>query len=178
MAEKSAALVPQAVIALAQAVSVGIDIIKLVESDDRTIAIAIHISNATKYLLTSEGYFTAWGHLKSPPASITGGSSNTMVARKSKFTTTGSCGVAVWKISDTNKHLVMLWAVPWFTSNMLALGVKKGRVEPGKEIYDEMYDDEESWFRRRKYVKGEPAPPVELKDELGWRIHGPGIDGN
>ena len=159
-------LIPAAVQAVAGAIEAGIEILNLVESDDRVIAVGISVSNATKHALTTEGYYTAWGHMKKPPSSIAPGTTQSMVARKSEITWTGSCGVAVWKIGDTEKRLVVLWSDPWWTRNTLAVGIKEGKVMPENidKIYSEMYYNEETWFSRQGYVKSEYSPPVEKID--------------
>ena len=90
-----------------------------------------------------------------------------MVARKSALTWTGSCGVAVWRIGETQKRLVIMWGVPWWASNTLSIGITEGKVEPGKEVYDEMYceEDGDTWFKCQAYAKDQYAPPVVKKDK-------------
>lgn len=114
----------------------------IVASDNRCIAITVEVYNATKYILKSEGYFIAEGHVKIPPENIIPDSRQALVARKHNLTWTGASGMAVWRIGDTDRRLVVMWDVPFFTENKLSVGFRDGEVELDIGNYKAMHTDQ------------------------------------
>ena len=143
---------------------------------DFQVVVEVEVSNATKYYLSSEGYFVAWGHVKSPPVGVNPGKKGEFIAHKSGGATTGTTGVAVWKIGDTSTRLVVLWSAPWnhnHHSNMLAVGLKEGSVTPNNSLYKEMYYESETWFSRRGYNNSEHCVPVtKTHSSEGFKVKG------
>lgn len=155
--------------AAASAVGVGPSVAgsvdSMVQSVDQSVVCGIELSNVTKYILETEGYYAAWGHVKTPPVSVSPGIKEAMVACKGKNTLSGTTGVAVWKIVGTNTRLVIMWSIPWSHnrhSNMLAVGFQEGEVNLENEQYREMYYEEETWFQRQGYTKDGSCRPVEV----------------
>ena len=143
----------------------GSTIASMVMEVNRSVVCGIELSNVTMHFLKTEGYFAAWGNIKTPPASVSPGVKEAMVAYKSTSTPTGTTGFAVWKIGDTDIRLVIMWSIPWFRTaygNVLAVGFKEGEVKLENDLYREMYFEDQTWFQRRRYAKDGDCRPVEI----------------
>lgn len=164
-----ATLTPDAVSAIAGAVGKGSSVLgtvhNMVQGIERTVVCGVEISNSTRYFLKTEGYYTIWGYVDIPPVSVSPGLKEAFVGYKNSLTTTGTTGVAVWKVGDTNTRLLVMWSIPWnhnHHSNVLALGFQEGRVHLDNETYYEMYYDCEPWFCRRSFVNATHCTPVDI----------------
>ena len=173
-------LEPERIRTAASAVEAGASVegsvASMVQAVDRSVVCGIELSNATKYFLKAEGYFPAWGQVKTPPVSASPGMKEAIIAQKTFGTTTGTTGVVVWKVGDTSTRLVIMWSIPWnhnHHDNVLAVGFKEGEVKLENELYREMYYEKETWFQRHEYSKDGSCQPVEIIHKTKcFKIHG------
>lgn len=165
----AAALAPEVLSSIASAVDAGASVVgtiqNMVERTDRTVACGVEISNSTMYLLEAEGYYSSWGYVNDPPPSVNPGKKEAFVGFKNRSTTTGTTGVAVWKVGNTDTRLLVMWSIPWnhnHHSNVLALGLKEGKVKLKNKTYREMYYDSEPWFYRKEFFNDKHCTPVKI----------------
>ena len=150
----------------------------------RSVVCGIELFNATKYILTTEGYFAEKGRVKSPPVSIYPGMKEVIVTYKSDPSIFGTSGVAAWKIegcanvSDT--HLAIMWNVPWslisHSGNTLAVGFKQGSISNVKVLYQKLSqhraNDPSIDYERWTYNNGKKCQPVEVSLADCFKIQG------
>ena len=166
--------------AIASAVTTGASVAgtvaSMVQTVNRSVVCGIELSNSTKYFLEFEGYFASWGHVKTPSFSVSPGKKEAMIAYKSKYSTTGTTGVAVWKVGDTDTRVIIMWSIPWnhnHHNNVLAVGFKEGKIILENKHYREMYYEKESWFRRQEYTKDIMCQSVEMSHKnMTFKVQG------
>lgn len=145
--------------------SVPDNIGSMMASCSGAVVVGVEIANATKYHMEAQGCHLAWGQLQVPQPHINPGTKEAMLGYTTGFFTTGSTGVAAWKIGNTNVYLVVLWSAPWnfnHHSNVLAIGFRDTCCHICNAAYQEMYYQKAEWFMRKEFYNN--MLPIKFED--------------
>ena len=152
-----------AVAAVPAGISIAERVFSLVDSSSLSVVARVEVSNNTKFALSADGYYTAWGQIQQHPVSIHPSKTEAIIGQKTTLSTAGTTGVAAWKIGDTHKRLIVMWSVPWshaVYSNVLAVGLTESKARLDNQLYNTMYHENKPWFQRTEYTKGKKCLSV------------------
>ena len=129
-------------------------------SGDPIIQVNITVENWTRFPMTNPSIRPVAGSVDLLPRNIEPGTKEIMVARKTRFTATGSYGTVSWlvDVNGQRQRIVVMWSVPydynWY-SNWLAVGITNTVTHPAGGLwYDNMYnrdDTPNNDFNRKKF---------------------------
>lgn len=173
------ALTCEAIAAISAAVSAGTSVAQgMVAGCNHSIVAGIEVANCTKYQLEVLGYKVTWGQIQVPPTSVNPGRKEALLGHQTGACTTGTTGVAAWKVGDTGMNLVIMWSAPYnfnHHDNVLAIGFSTGTITLDKETVYEMYEKDETWFERKAFNCG--ASAITINSRSG-RFRAVGIMGS
>ena len=107
------------------------------------------------------------GSLIKPPASVSPGQTESVIAHKYGFSIKGTSGLMSWLLSELGRRVVVMWNVPFFGSaNILSVGISKESTVHNAKWYTEI--EKSSYSQDLNFKRGiyyETCNEVMIADE-------------